>query len=58
MGLDYARKVTSGEIPAGQWVKLACQRQLDDLKRAQQPDPQPLGEAVPQKILKFKPKEQ
>jgi len=58
IGLAYAEQVVSGKIPACQWVKLACQRQLDDLKRAQQPDPQPLGEAVLQKILKFRPKEQ
>jgi hypothetical protein len=34
IGLDYARKVASGKIPACQWVRFACQRQLDDLKRA------------------------
>ena len=29
----YAKDVVSGRIPAGQYVKLACQRQLDDLER-------------------------
>ncbi len=32
-GLNYARQVVSGEIPACKWVRLACQRQLDDLER-------------------------
>lgn len=30
---DYARKVVEGKITACKWVKLACQRQLDDLER-------------------------
>lgn len=29
---QYARGVTSGKIPACKWVKLACQRHLDDLE--------------------------
>lgn len=29
----YARSVVAGKIPANKWVKLACQRQLDDLER-------------------------
>ncbi|MGB4107757.1 MAG: terminase TerL endonuclease subunit [Alphaproteobacteria bacterium] len=28
----YARQVVEGKIVAGKWVKLACQRHLDDLK--------------------------
>jgi len=28
---QYARDVLSGEIPAGKYIKLACQRHLDDL---------------------------
>lgn len=32
-GLRYAEDVISGAIPACKWVRLACQRQLDDLKR-------------------------
>lgn len=33
-GLAYARDVLSGTIPAGKWVKLACQRHFDDLERS------------------------
>lgn len=29
----YAKGVTSGKIPAGEFIRLACQRFLDDLKR-------------------------
>lgn len=32
-GLKYARDVVAGRIPACKWVRLACKRQLDDLKR-------------------------
>lgn len=35
--LSYAQDVTSGEIPAGMYVRLACQRFLDDLKREDWP---------------------
>lgn len=35
--LQYARKVVSGKIPACRWVKRACQRHLDDLKRKDWP---------------------
>src|SRR3990172_5114329 len=31
--LGYARDVVAGRIPACHWVKQACRRQLDDLKR-------------------------
>jgi phage terminase large subunit-like protein len=30
---DYAEAVVAGEISACKWVRLACQRQLDDLAR-------------------------
>lgn len=33
VGLAYARDVLGGKIPACRYVKLACQRHLDDLKR-------------------------
>lgn len=36
--LGYARGVVAGEIPACKWVRLACQRQLDDLARAPSED--------------------
>lgn len=29
---QYARDVTSGKVPASKWVKLVCQRHLDDLE--------------------------
>ena len=31
--LAYARAVVAGDLVACKWVKLACQRQLDDLER-------------------------
>jgi phage terminase large subunit-like protein len=33
--LRYAHQVVGGEIPSCKWVKAACQRQLDDLARAE-----------------------
>jgi phage terminase large subunit-like protein len=33
IALQYATDVLSGAIPACKWVRLACQRQLNDLKR-------------------------
>lgn len=32
---DYAHAVLSGEVPAGRWVRLACQRHLRDLEQAE-----------------------
>ena len=32
-GLNYGKKVVSGEIPACAWVRLAAQRHFDDLKK-------------------------
>ena len=32
---DYGRSVLSGEIPACEWVRLACERQERDLKRSE-----------------------
>ena len=32
-GNQYARDVLAGKIPACKWIKLACQRHLDDLAR-------------------------
>jgi phage terminase large subunit-like protein len=34
---SYIRGVLSGKIPACKWVKLACQRHLDDLERSRDP---------------------
>jgi len=36
--LGYARAVVAGDLVACKWVRLACQRQLDDLERAQSPN--------------------
>ncbi len=36
--LAYCQAVVSGDIAACKWVKLACQRQLDDLDREISPD--------------------
>lgn len=33
--MDYIDGVLDGSIPACKWIRLACQRQIDDLKRAQ-----------------------
>lgn len=33
IAMEYIRQVLDGEIPACKWVRLACQRQLNDLKR-------------------------
>ena len=30
----YARAVVAGTVPANKWVRLACQRHLDDLKKS------------------------
>lgn len=37
IGQSYAEDVVSGKVPAGQFVRLACQRQLDDLARSEAP---------------------
>ncbi len=36
---EYARKIVAGEILAGMWVRLACQRHLKDLERSAAEDP-------------------
>ena len=36
--MGYAQAVLSGQIVAGKWLKLTCQRQLDDLSRAPSAD--------------------
>src|SRR5262249_50179199 len=32
-GLEYAQRIVNGELPACQWVRLACERHLKDLER-------------------------
>ncbi|UIY52717.1 hypothetical protein KXS17_16940 [Acinetobacter baumannii] len=34
----WAKAVIAGKIPACKWVKLACQRHLDDLKKSKKRD--------------------
>lgn len=36
---EYARKIVAGEILAGMWVRLACQRHLNNLQRSAADDP-------------------
>ena len=33
MAMQYAEAVIRGNIVASKWVRLVCQRQIDDLKR-------------------------
>lgn len=50
----YARQVISGKIPACKWIKLACQRHLDDLKRAKSADyPYKFDPAKAERVAKF-----
>lgn len=37
-GIRYAERVVAGEIVAGEFVRLACQRFLDDLKYGEEPE--------------------
>ncbi len=54
-GLAYAKDVVAGKIPACRYVKLACQRQIDDLARAKNDPnwPYRFDEAAAAKICKF-----
>jgi len=50
----YANDVISGKISACHWVKLACQRQIDDIARAASPDfPYYFDEKTANKVCKF-----
>jgi phage terminase large subunit-like protein len=40
IGLKYAKEVTSGKVLASKFVRAACQRQIDDLKRWKAKDSQ------------------
>lgn len=52
--LLYARGVIDGQIIACKWVKLACQRFLNDIDRAESPDwPYYLDEAAAEHVCKF-----
>lgn len=51
---DYARQVVAGKIIACKWIKLACQRHLDDLERSKQDDfPYYFDPAKAEKVAKF-----
>ncbi len=50
----YARDVVSGKVDACKWVKLACQRQLDDLKRwNKKSDPYYFDKTKAERVCKF-----
>ncbi|WP_425915941.1 terminase large subunit [Pseudomonas sp. GWSMS-1] len=50
----YARQVISGKIPACKWIKLACQRHLDDVKRSKSADfPYVFDPAKAERVAKF-----
>lgn len=34
----YARSIVGGDIPANKWVRLACKRHLDDLRKSKEDD--------------------
>lgn len=53
-GNKYARDVVAGRIEACKWVKLACQRHLDDLKKAaKKAYPYRFDKAKAEKKLRF-----
>jgi len=52
-GLAYAKSVVAGRIPACKWVKAACQRQLDDLKRWAKSGPYRFDRAAANRICEF-----
>ena len=50
----YIRDVIKGKIPACKWVKLACQRQKNDLERAKKADfPYRFDKEKAEKVCKF-----
>ncbi len=50
----YARQVVAGEIDACRWVRLACQRQLDDLERSKAKDfPYKFDKWAAEKVCRF-----
>ncbi|WP_213805749.1 terminase TerL endonuclease subunit [Granulicella sp. dw_53] len=51
---EYARAVVAGEIIACRWIKLACQRHLDDLTKVSDPDyPYKFSSKKAAKICRF-----
>lgn len=56
LAYDYIRHVLAGEIPACKWVRLTCQRQLDDLARAERDEadfPYRFDPAAAEKVCRF-----
>ncbi|WP_416199976.1 MAG: terminase large subunit [Pseudomonas shahriarae] len=50
----YARRVVTGKIPCCKWIKLACQRHLDDLKASKAADyPYKFDPAKAERVAKF-----
>ena len=50
----YARDVIRGKIPACKWIKLACQRHLDDLKLSKSKDyPYRFDEKQAERVCRF-----
>jgi phage terminase large subunit-like protein len=53
-GEDYARRVISGKIPACKWIKLLCQKHLDDKASSKAPDyPFAFDPAKAERVAKF-----
>ncbi|MGS0941561.1 terminase large subunit [Pseudomonas luteola] len=51
---DYARSIVNGEIIACKWIKLLCQKHLDDLVKAEQEDfPYYFDPAKAERVAKF-----
>lgn len=51
---EYARGVIRGSVPACRWVKLACKRQVHDLKQARKRDfPYRFDEAAAARVCRF-----
>lgn len=51
---DYARAIIAGKIPACKWVKLACQRHLDEKKLSRKKEfPYKFDPALAEKVAKF-----
>jgi phage terminase large subunit-like protein len=56
IALAYCNDVLSGRIPAGKWNRLACERQLRDLERAEKGDsafPYRFDETAAERICEF-----
>ena len=51
---EYCRKILQGAIPACKWVRLACERQINDIKRQRTDDfPYHFDEQAASRVCKF-----